>query len=96
MYGTIARFKVKPGAQAELDRIGREDSALIDGFAFEYIFQMDSDPNEVMLVVAFKDKASYVANANSPEQHARYERYRALMTADPEWHDGEIISSYMK
>jgi hypothetical protein len=45
------------------------------------------------LVVCFKDRASYVANAQSPAQHARYEQMRALLTADPEWHDGEILSA---
>jgi hypothetical protein len=34
------------------------------------------------------------ANAASPEQHARYEQYRALLTAEPEWHDGEIVHSH--
>jgi quinol monooxygenase YgiN len=96
MYGTVARLKIKPGALAELDRIGREDTQKIEGAVFEYVFQMDSDPNEVMLVVGFKDKAAYTKNAQSPEQHKRYEQYRALLTADPEWHDGEIVSSFTK
>ena len=32
-------------------------------------------------------------NAASPEQHAQYERYRALLETEPEWHDGEIVFS---
>jgi hypothetical protein len=47
-----------------------------------------------MLVVAFTDKTAYQVNSTSPEQHKRYGQLRALMTADPEWHDGEITSSY--
>ncbi len=94
MYGTIARIQIKPGAEAELDRMGREHSAQIAGLVFEHVFRLDEDPNQVMLVVAFTDKSAYQANATSPEQHARYGQLRALMTADPEWHDGEIISSY--
>ena len=96
MYGTVARIHIKPGSEAELDRLGREHSAEIEGVVFEYVFRLDEDPNQVMLVVGFKDKASYQANAQSPEQHKRYEQLRGLMTADPEWHDGEIISSFTK
>ncbi|MFM7718802.1 MAG: hypothetical protein ACKO8G_04830 [Actinomycetota bacterium] len=37
----------------------------------------------------FRDTAAYAANADSPGQHARYLELRALLSADPEWHDGE-------
>ena len=94
MYGTVARLRIKPGGEAELDRIGREHSTQIKGLVFEHVFRLDEDPQQAMLVVAFTDKAAYEANATSPEQRERYGQLRALMTADPEWHDGEIISSY--
>ena len=54
---------------------------------------MDADPRTLMLVVAFTDREAYHANAASPEQHQRYLRYRELLEAEPEWHDGEIIFS---
>jgi hypothetical protein len=54
---------------------------------------MDSDPNEIMLVVLFQDKESYLANANDPEMNKEYEAYRALLDADPVWNDGEVIHS---
>jgi hypothetical protein len=47
-----------------------------------------------MLVVAFTDKASYRAKAESPEQNERYQQYVALLDGEPEWHDGEIVDSY--
>ena len=34
---------------------------------------------------------AYVANADSQEQHERYLQMREWLTADPEWHDGEIV-----
>ena len=37
--------------------------------------------------------ANNVANADSPAQDARYRQFRALLEADPEWHDGEIVLS---
>jgi hypothetical protein len=55
---------------------------------------MDANPDEYYLVVGFESKESYTANAASPEQHERYQRYRAWLTEDPEWHDGEIVQSY--
>jgi quinol monooxygenase YgiN len=93
MYGTVATFHVQPGKVEELERIVREDAAEIPGLVFDYTYQTDADPNVLMIVVGFESKDAYWANAKSPEQNTRYERFRALLTADPEWHDGEIISS---
>ena len=36
-------------------------------------------------MVGFDSKEAYQKNAESPEQHEHYVRYRTLMTADPEW-----------
>ena len=90
MYGTIARLKVKPGSVGAFKQMfGAMASPL--GRVTHYIYQMDADPNELYLVVVFESKEAYLANAQSPEQNARYEKFRALLDADPEWHDGEII-----
>jgi len=63
------------------------------------VYRMDQDASEcylaVAFAVAFKDKASYVANARDPKQDERYRQLRALLAADPEWHDGEIVWSEM-
>jgi heme-degrading monooxygenase HmoA len=95
MYGTVARMKVKPGAEERLRQFSREVEAIeIPGFVFQHIYRMDADPNEFILVAAFESKDAYVANANSPEQAARYQQYRELLATEPEWHDGEIVDSY--
>lgn len=44
------------------------------------------------MVVRFRDRDSYVANADSPAQHERYLQFRALMLADPVWYDGDWVS----
>ena len=94
MYGTIARLRVKEGAEAELARLNEEYKSLnVPGYLGEYVYRMDADPRECYLVVLFADKESYHKNAESPEQNQRYEQFRALLDADPEWHDGEIISA---
>jgi hypothetical protein len=38
----------------------------------------------------FEDEKSYRANAADPSQGEQYQKYRALLDADPEWHDGTI------
>lgn len=93
MYGTIAKFRIKPGKEAELEHLSREEHAEIAGILFQHVYRMDTDPQELYLVVGFESEAAYRANAESPEQHARYEAYRALLESDPEWHDGEIVFS---
>jgi quinol monooxygenase YgiN len=91
MYGTIARMQAKPGAEAELMRLSAEFEGQIPGHLGTYVYRSDAEPDVYWLAVAFTDKAAYQANAQSPEQDARYQKIRALLTADPEWHDGEIV-----
>lgn len=93
MYGTIATFRIKPGMDAELERLSREANAEIPGFVFQHVYRMDADPLTLYLVVGFESKAAYTKNAESPAQHSRYEAYQALLEGDPEWHDGEIAFS---
>ena len=93
MYGTVARIRMKPGTEAQLREIESESASEIPGFVFQHTFRMDDDPNEYFMVVGFTDKDAYVRNAESPEQHQRYLRYRALLEEEPVWHDGEIAFS---
>lgn len=95
MYGTVARFRVRTDADKEEFRkkMDEFDSAHIPGWVADYIFQMDADPNEYYLVAVFKDKESYQANADDPQQHERYLIFRSYLEADPEWHDGVIVSA---
>jgi quinol monooxygenase YgiN len=95
MYGTIGRMRVKPGKIEELRQFGRESSSMeIPALVSDYLYQTDEDPNVCYLVVGFESREAYRRNAQSPEQAGRYERYRALLDADPEWHYGEIINVY--
>lgn len=94
MYGTVARLQLKPGMEADLKReMAKYPSLKIAGFVSTMVYRMDRDANECYLAVAFKDKESYLANARDPKQDERYRQLRALLAADPEWHDGEIVWS---
>ena len=94
MYGTIARFRIKPGSKDDfikaMDGFGE---AVIPGWVADYYFQMENDSDEYYLVAVFKDKETYLANAGSAEQHERYLVFRSFLVDDPEWHDGFIESA---
>ncbi len=92
MFGTIARLRLKPGAEKKLMEISDSESALkIPGYLAQYVYRTDNDPHEFYLVVMFESREAYFANADSPEQDARYREFRDLLESDPEWHDGEIV-----
>jgi heme-degrading monooxygenase HmoA len=94
MYGTVARLRLKPGMEERLRELLGELRPQISGLVFDHLYRTEADPDEYYLVVGFASREDYRANAASPEQHARYERYRALLLADPEWHDGEVVVSH--
>jgi hypothetical protein len=52
----------------------------------------DDRPGEMIGIAVFRDKAAYLANADKPEQHARYMKFRELILDDPEWTDGEYLA----
>lgn len=94
MYGTIARVQTSPDKVSELRALARSmDTA--PGQIGRYVFRMDADPGELWLVGIFESKDAYWANAHSPEQHQRFMDLRALLSSDPEWHDGEIVDAAM-
>jgi len=96
MYGTVARFRLKPGMEGQLRQILEEQGRVfaagqVPGFVATYAYRMDADPNDYYLAVIFASKEAYWANARSPEQDARYRQLLPLFEREPEWHDGEIV-----
>ena|SRR5215469_14464091 len=97
MYGTIGRYRVKPGMEGQFKQLTEEQARVfeagqIPGFIAAYGYRMDADPNDIYLAVIFASKEAYWANAQSPEQDARYRQLLAVLEHEPEWHDGEIVS----
>jgi len=95
MYGTIARMRPKPGQTkaivAMMEEWERTRRSKIKGAVATYVYKPDRKPDELVMAVVFQDKKTYRANADDPEQDKWYQRFRALLQADPEWEDGEII-----
>lgn len=94
MYGTIARLRAKPGMEQQLMTVASEtESVRVPGQVAVYVYQMDADPRDFMLAVIFDSQESYVANAQSPDQHQRFLQLMTCLEAEPEWHDGHIVFS---
>ncbi|HEY6957664.1 MAG TPA: antibiotic biosynthesis monooxygenase [Candidatus Limnocylindria bacterium] len=94
MYGTIARMRLKPGMEGKLrEDMHHYDGLKIPGYVRTTVYRMDSDPNEVYMAVVFKDKKTYVANAEDPKQDERYRTMLQYLDGEPEWHDGEIVDT---
>jgi antibiotic biosynthesis monooxygenase (ABM) superfamily enzyme len=92
MYGTVAKMRVKAGAQDEFLRVTNEiEGVAVPGMAAVYVYQMDADNREYYMAVMFESKDSYVANANSPEQHTRFMQLMTVLESEPEWHDGMVV-----
>jgi len=92
MYGTIARITPKPGMEkavvGAIEEWERDRRPLVKGSVGGYLYQLDK--GGMMMVAVFENKAAYVANAQDPAQDKWYQKFRALLQADPEWNDGEI------
>ena len=95
MYGTIFRMKVKRGQEqkvAELFREwDRERQPKVKGAITGLLLKPDKKRGELIGVSVFQDRASYMANADDPEQDRWYRKLRELLQADPEWEDGEYL-----
>ena len=97
MYGTIFSMKVKPGKERELVESFRrwegERKPKVPGFVASFVLRSDKGSGEFVGVAVFKDKVTYAANANDPEQDKWYRQMRTLLRSDPEWNDGEYVFS---
>ena len=92
MYGTVFRYRVKPGMGGRLPELLKEfDASPPAGFVAGWTYRLDEGSDEYITAVSFTDKDAYVDNANSPEQAAFFERFRELLAEDVEWNDGEIV-----
>ena len=95
MYGSIFSLKFKAGQERKLldmfQQWEKERKPKAKGSVMSLVLRPDDRPGELVGVAVFKDKASYTANANDPEQDRWYREMRKLLLADPKWQDGEYI-----
>jgi quinol monooxygenase YgiN len=91
MYGSIMRARIKSGRRAEFEKLMHDLVPSAGDYgqglhSVEMAFE-DADPDRVVVVVHFKDKATYVANADRPETDAEYRRMAEFFDGEPEWVD---------
>ena len=80
MYGTVARFRGKPGMAEAMVALDEQFAANPPpGFIANYVYQMDDDANEFFMTVLYESREAYEANADSPEQHEFYLKWRELL-----------------
>ena len=95
MYGTVAKLRLKGNHEEQVrslnDEWASERGRKIAGYVGTYVLQADERPNELILVALFKDRDSYRANADDPEQDRWYRRMREHLETDPDWTDGEFV-----
>jgi quinol monooxygenase YgiN len=94
MFGTIARVQVLPGKDAELIELAAEWTrarGAATGQLVEYVFKLKDRPDVYAMVGIFADEQTYYANAADPKTDRWYQRMRALLVDDPQWHDGDVI-----
>ena len=92
-FGTVARLRLKPNMLDRFFAYGEEQQQRTDvsGGVAMLVFQSDTDPLEIYLVVVAESEEQYRAQAASPEQHQQYLRMRDMLQVDPEWHDGHVL-----
>lgn len=94
MYGTVARMRVKAGAEDQLLCVLLDIAQrAIPGFVRAAVHRMEADPRQLVFTLAFESKAAYEAHTASPEQDARACQMLALVEGEPEWRDGPIIQA---
>ena len=76
MYGTIMRAKLTAGQQDAFRRFAQElgSPAEASGWISSEFAVEDKAPNRIVGIIRFKDKDSYVKNANTPQTNDNYDQ----------------------
>jgi antibiotic biosynthesis monooxygenase (ABM) superfamily enzyme len=94
MFGTVGRAKLKAENREKfVETLQGQANESIPGMQKSYVLFPENRPDEVLMVVFFDDRDSYMKNADDPEQHKRWEEYSQYFESEPEWHDGEWLES---
>lgn len=91
MYGSIMRARIKDGRRDEYIRFLHEIVPTADdygqGLHSVELGWEDADPQRAVVVIHFRDKESYVANAQRPETDSQFRRQAEFFEGEPEWID---------
>ena len=90
MYGSIFNLKPKKGKKDDLINHLKYDEDKPEGGIAWYVLNPDNDGDLVGIAI-FKDKESYVKNAERPEQHESFMKMMDLLDEEPSWNDGNFV-----
>jgi antibiotic biosynthesis monooxygenase (ABM) superfamily enzyme len=92
MFGTVARFTLKAGAEDQfIDLMRGYEEAKIPGHISSSVYRLREGERDYMMATAFASETLYRQNAESPEQNARFLAMSELLEGEPVWHDGDIV-----
>jgi quinol monooxygenase YgiN len=92
VYGTIAKFRLKPATEdALVEHLYTFADLNVPGFISEHIYKMDNEPGVYYMTVLFESREAYNANAKSPQMHEFYTKTMEFVDGTFEWHDGQVI-----
>lgn len=96
-YGTVARYRVKPGHEDRfLEQMKGFEASPPAGWIYTTLFRGVTDPNEIWMSVVFESEQLYKRNADSPEMDQQYRAMLEDLQEEPEWHDGHVIHEAMR
>ena len=90
MYGSIFSFKPKQGKKEDLINYLKKDQTIPEGGVAWFVMNPD-DEGDLIGIAIFKDKESYRANSERPEQHKKFLEMMEYLEEEPKWNDGTFI-----
>jgi quinol monooxygenase YgiN len=97
MFGTVARYRLKPGHEQQwISEMRAFEEDAPEGWVYHTIFRSVKDPNEVWISVVFESEDAYRKNASSPDMDKQYRKLLEHLQGEPEWHDGHVIHEAMR
>jgi hypothetical protein len=100
MFGTIFSLKPQPGQEENIQKLFEtwesDRGSEVEGVIGGYLFKTGYQAGEMTGVAIFSSPETFRDNAATPTQDEWYRRLRALLVADPEWHDSEVIMTAHK
>ncbi len=89
MYGSVGHLQIKAGCLDDLRRAIQKLEAIPGVLAMSLVGK-DDNPTNYYWTIVWQDKAAHDTNAERPEFPAEYQGLLNTLTAEPEWHSGEI------
>ena len=96
-YGTVARYRVKPGHEEQLlEQMKGFEASPPAGWIYTTMFRSTADANDLWMSVVFESEELYKKNADSSGMATQYGAMLEHLQGEPEWHDGHVIHEAMR